>query len=295
MLMITNLDDLYVFVTLVDEGSFTAAAKKLLIPKSTLSRRLTQLEAKLGSELLIRTTRSQQLSESGRLLYCSAKEHIEALSHIEENVGSLINQPQGQLNILLPLEFFNRIISSLIAEFVLKYPKIMINCQHYSGEIPEFDPQFDLCFVLHEQLLPPSNWIAKQLLSFSQSIYASVDFDHTGIQKVEDLTRVECIQEQNNQPWLFRDNDKIQAVYVKGKVILSSPEMRQQATQKGVGMCKLPNYVYEQVSDKTSLKEVHLNKHPIAQQLSVLYQSRKIPVKTRLFLDYFQSHLSKLI
>jgi len=305
--MLTNLDDLYLFVTLVEEGSFTLAAQKMTMPKSTLSRRLAQLEHKLGSELLVRTTRNQELTESGRLLYGAAKEHVEALSKIEEEVGSIIHQPQGQLNILLPLEFFNRIISTLITDFITLYPKIHISCQHYSGEIPDFNPQFDLCFVLHEQLLPASNWISKTLLSFSQSIYAPKNFDSNMINSAEDLAAHNCILAQPSQPWLFRDNDKVQAVYVKGQVTLSSPEMRQQAAEKGLGLCKLPDYILQQdtkLSDNQSknqdnnqsqLKRICLDKQPIAQQLSVLYQSRKIPVKTRTFLDYFQSNIGKLL
>ena len=297
--MLTNLDDLYLFVTLVEEGSFTLAAKKTMMPKSTLSRRLTQLEQKIGSDLLIRTTRSQALTESGRLLYCAAKEHVEALSKIEEEVGSLIHQPQGQLNILLPLEFFNRLISALITDFIALYPKIHISCQHYSDDMPKFDPHYDLCFVLHEQLLPASNWISKTLLSFSQSIYAPANFNSEMINSAEDLTTHNCILAQPSQPWLFRDNDKVQAIYVNGQVTLSSPEMRQQAAEKGLGLCKLPDYVFQQGHNKpnnqSQLQRINLDKQPIAQQLSVLYQSRKIPIKTRTFLDYFQSHIGKLL
>jgi len=293
--MLTNLDDLYLFVTLVEEGSFTLASKKMAIPKSTLSRRLTLLEKKMGSELLIRTTRSQTLTESGRLLYGASKEHVQALSKVKEEIGSLIHQPQGQLNILLPLEFFNRIISVLIADFVQLHPKIHINCQHYSGEVPEFDPHYDLCFVLHEQLLPSSNWIAKTLLSFSQSIFVLESFDSSSINNTSELINHDCILAQKNQPWLFRDEEGVQAVYVNGQVCLSSPEMRQQAAEKGLGICKLPDYVLQQGRKQSKLTKICLDKQPIAQQLSVLYQSRNIPVKTRAFLDYFQGNIGELL
>ena len=170
---LSNLDDLHLFVCLVEAGSFTLAAKELGIAKSKLSRRLVSLEEKLGCELLLRTTRKQELTDSGRLLFCASKEHIDALAKVEEELSSSLNQPQGKLNILLPLEFFNKIISTLIVDFLKRYPKIHLHCQHYSGSVPEFDPKFDLCFVLHEQALPTTNWIAKELLSFPQSIYLS--------------------------------------------------------------------------------------------------------------------------
>jgi len=293
--MITNLDDLLLFVTLVEAGTFTAGAHKLKMPKSTLSRRLAKLEVKLGSELLIRTTRNQTLTESGRLLYCACKSHIEALSKVEEQIGALIDQPQGQLNILLPLEFFNKVISTLIVDFVQLYPKIMLNCQHYSVAMPEFDHHYDLCFVLHEQALPASNWIGKELLSFPQSIYASSEFDVSKIKTPENLSQYPCILSEDSQPWFFRDDNKVQAVYGENRIILTSPEMRLHATQKNLGLCKLADYVLQFTSQESRLQRLILTKEPIAQRLSVLYQSRNIAVKTRTFLDFFQSNIGQLL
>ncbi len=303
---LNNLDDLLLFVTLVETRSFTLAAKKLGMAKSKVSRRLAQLEQKVGSELLIRTTRSQHLTESGRLLFCRCKTHIEALSHAQEELTSLIHEPQGTLNILLPLEFFNQVIGTLISDFCLLYPKIQLNCQHYSGTVPEFSPEFDLSFVLHEQTLPPSNWIAKELLSFSQSIYYSAKFENEvghhelnsllkkNVVEPEQLIDYQCILSEAGEPWLFRDNDKIQVVNVEGRVVLTSPEMRLQASQQGLGLSKSPDYLLQKLHCER-LHKLSLTKPLVAQRLSVLYQSRNIPIKTRTFLDYFQSNIGQLI
>lgn len=298
-----NLDDLRLFVSLVEAGSFTLAAKKLGMAKSKLSRRLVLLEENLGTELLLRTTRKQQLTESGRLLYCSSKEHIAALTQVEETLSSSLNQPQGKLNILLPLEFFNKIISVIIADFLKQYPKINIHCQHYSGSVPEFDPKFDLCFVLHEQTLPATNWIARELLSFPQSIYFSPVAANEAIKaklcqksiSPDQLTKFDCILAEENQPWHFRHNKTIEQVHVTGKVIFSSPEMRLQAGEQGLGLCKLPDYVLNTHQHEEKLRRVKLTHGSVAQRLSVLYQSRNIATKTRTFLDYFQSHVGQLL
>ncbi len=300
---LSNLDDLHLFINLVQAGSFTLAAKELGIAKSKLSRRLVRLEQKLGCELLLRTTRKQALTESGRLLYSASKAHIDALALVEEELSSSLNQPRGTLNILLPLEFFNKIISTLISDFLQSYPKISINCQHYSGAIPEFDPKYDLCFVLHEQNLPASNWIAKALLSFPQSIYLSSTT--TSVQakelvskeniNVEQLASYDCILAEDNQPWHFRNGNKIELVNVNGKVVFSSPAMRLQASEQGVGLCKLPDYVVNNSEQGHNLHRLSLNHECVAQQLSVLYQSRNIASKTRIFLDYFQSNAGQLL
>ncbi|KGJ90672.1 LysR family transcriptional regulator [Colwellia psychrerythraea] len=320
---LSNLDDLHLFVSLVEAGSFTLAAKELGIAKSKLSRRLVLLEKKLGCELLLRTTRKQELTESGRLLFCASKEHIDALTKVEEQLFSSLNQVQGKLNILLPLEFFNKIISTLIGDFLRRYPKINLNCQHYSGAIPEFDPKFDLCFVLHEQVLPSSNWIAKELVSFPQSIYfsplmaATVEIKLLANKKVspEQLSQFDCILADENQPWHFRNIDKVEQVNVSGKLVLSSPEMRLQAAEQGLGLCKLPDYVvknnlkrnkllkhdalrdeqFNNIGQQQGLQRLSLSRESVAQRLSVLYQSRNIARKTRTFLDYFQSNVGKLL
>lgn len=309
----SNLDDLHLFVSLVEAGSFTAAAKELDIAKSKLSRRLVLLEKKLGCELLLRTTRKQELTDSGRLLFCASKEHIDALNKVEEELSSSLHQPQGKLNVLLPLEFFNQIISTLIGDFLSSYPKIHLHCQHYSGSVPEFDPKFDLCFVLHEKTLPTTNWMAKELLSFPQSIYysptqsskvASKLLQEKAIQP-EQLSQYDCILEEEGQPWHFRNGDKIEQVNVNGRVVLSSPEMRLRAAEQGLGLCKLPDYVlknselksgvFKSDSQTQSLQRLSLTHESVAQRLSVLYQSRHVASKTRTFLDYFQSNVGQLL
>jgi len=300
---LSNLDDLHLFVSLVEAGSFTLAAQELGIAKSKLSRRLVLLEQKLGCELLLRTTRKQALTDSGRLLFCACKEHIEALSKVEEELLSSLNQPQGKLNILLPLEFFNNIFSNLIGDFLQRYPKINLHCQHYSGAVPEFDPKFDLCFVLHEQELPATNWIAKELLSFPQSIYISSTRASDSVKALlaqqqilpEQLINFDCILAEENSSWHFRNNEQIAQVNVSGKVVLSSPEMRLLAGEQGLGLCKLPDYLLKNTIEDTRLQRLALSQESVAQRLSVLYQSRRIASKTRTFLDYFQSHAGQLL
>ena len=156
-----------------------------------------QLEQSIGSQLLIRTTRKQQLTESGQLLYQASKAHVDALRGVEEEIGSFIYEPKGQLNILLPLEFFNQIISEVLTDFAKRYPKIKLHCRHYSGSIPESDLPYDLCFVLHESGLPASNWIAKTLLSFPQSIFAAEDFLHTREIDPNELKDFPCILQES--------------------------------------------------------------------------------------------------
>ncbi|WP_017446460.1 LysR family transcriptional regulator [Gayadomonas joobiniege] len=289
--MHTRLDDLLYFVTLVDQGSMSKAAKYLKVPKSRVSRHLSELEQSVGNTLLRRTTRKQSLTESGLLLYRASKPHIDALSKVEEEVSGLVNEPKGELNILLPLEFFNQIMSVLLAEFALLYPKICLHCAHYSQPEPSPTEQFDITFVLHEGPLPASNWIAKSLLSFPQSIYAPPNWDCSSYKVPQDLAEVASVSAHKDDVWFFRQGSQLQAVPVTPRVIFSSPEMRRQAVQRGLGLAKLPNYTCQL---NCQMQKIELTSAPIAQELSVLYQSRDIPLKTRIFLDFFQDNIGRL-
>lgn len=289
-----NLDDLILFSTIIDSGSLTKASKKMGVPKSKLSRRLANLEADLGYQLLIRTTRKQELTESGLLLYRSCKPHLEALSSVENDLHELNTMPKGTLNILLPIEFFNQVISTIVTNYAKQYPDVVVHCSHYSSELPEENYNYDLIFVLHENDLANTNWVGKQLLSFPQSIYSGIGYETDHLKVPEDLEKEHCITSNVNAQWLFRDKRKIQLISVKEKIVLSSPKMRLEATTQDLGVSKLPDYLCQSNRKLLNVKRIQLSKDPVALKLTVLYQSRSIAFKTRKFLEYFQSNIGGL-
>jgi DNA-binding transcriptional LysR family regulator len=289
--LIDAFNGYFYFVKIVEQGSITKASQVLSIPKSKLSRRLALLEQELGSQLLIRTTRKQELTESGLLLYQACKPHIEALSVMENLVHDTQNKVKGKLSILLPLEFFNKVISALITEFAFQYPNIEIHCQHYSSIYPEFDHQYDLVFVLHEEALPTSNWVGKTLLSFPQSIYVNKSQVAGFSRTVEELVNHRAIASSENEQWLFRNKDSVQVFLPNITMVLSSNEMRLEACQRGMGIVKLPDYIGR---NNQKIQSLNIDEKVMAQQLTILFQSRNIPAKTRTFLDYFQSKLGCL-
>ncbi|GLX79279.1 LysR family transcriptional regulator [Thalassotalea insulae] len=289
--MIGAIEHYLFFTAIVEQGSITKAAQHLGLPKSKLSRRLALLEQQLGTQLLNRTTRNQVLTESGRLLYNNCKPHIDALTDAQTLVTNAISVVKGKLNLLLPLEFFNKVISSLITDFAISYPEIEIHCHHYSQSQPPVDYQYDLVFVLHEQALPSSNWIGRTLLSFPQSIYIAQASKLPLFNEIADISLQSAIFSSEQEQWLFRVADEFKVVTPKQVMVLSSPEMRVEACQRGIGMIKLPDYIGK---NNTLLRPVNLKHHLVAQQLTLMYQNRNIPAKTRIFLDYFQSKIGRL-
>ncbi len=289
--MSSDLNQLALFVTLVDSGSFTLAAQHLNITKSKLSRHIKALESEMSTQLIIRTTRSQRLTETGRLLYQRCKPHIEALSVAEEDVGSLLSEAKGELKLLFPLEFFNNTISDLVIEFSLKYPKIELICCHYSVNLPENVSDYDLSFILHEGDLPDSNLIARPLLSFPQSLFVAMNYDCKGLSSLSELPLGQCVMASKHESWQFRDGNNVELVKIGRRIVFESPEMRLAAVKQGLGIAKLPNYSCQ---GDCNLKKLQLDKEPLAQQLSVVFQSRALLFKTRLFLDFLQANIARI-
>ncbi|WP_286234741.1 LysR family transcriptional regulator [Thalassotalea sediminis] len=283
-----QLDNYRIFVAIVESGSFTKAAQKLAVPKSRISRRLLLLEQQLGSQLLIRTTRKLQLTDAGQLLYKQCQPHIAALEEVDQFIYDSQFHVKGVLTLLLPLEFFNQVIGELITTFALQYPELQIQCQHYTGITPQFDHKYDLVFVLHEHALPDSQWVSKVLLSFPQSIYIA---DKANNKQMNELSDFKAILADKNEKWYFRDNGRIIERQPTATMILASPEMRVKACEQDIGAVKLPDYIGTRSS---TIKVAKVSQPLVAQQLSVLYHSRNIPMKTRVFLDFFQSNIGCL-
>src|SRR6266550_3137321 len=115
-------NDLLLFAHVVDDGSFTRAALRLGLPKSTVSRRLAALENQLGERLLQRTTRKFAVTEFGR----SVLEHARQVATEVEAAASLAQhrqiEPSGRLRISMPSDFANLVLGNFLAEFIEKYP-----------------------------------------------------------------------------------------------------------------------------------------------------------------------------
>src|SRR6476661_1825812 len=115
-------NDLLLFARVVDEGSFSRAAERLSLPKSTVSRRVAALEAQLGERLLLRTTRKLTVTDFGLAV-------LEHAHHVAEDVAAATSlahnrqiEPSGRLRVTMPGDLANVVLAPLLAAFVLRYP-----------------------------------------------------------------------------------------------------------------------------------------------------------------------------
>jgi len=289
-----DLNGVAVFIETIKQGSITRAAQVLGKPKSTLSRQLAEFEDQLGVKLIERTTRQLNLTEAGRELFTQAQSLVEELSEIQTSIGAYQRQPKGNLTLLWPQELFSSQMADLIAEFVQSWPQISLCGTQYFGSLPAFDAAYDLQFLLHQQQLPPSDWIARSLMSIPNDIYIASHCKAKAPKSLKALSHCACILQTNEHEWLFREGSKIHAIPVNGRLTLNSPDMRMQAAIRGLGVVRLPLYLAEPYVRRGALIALQFEEKPVADQLSVIYKSRQLPLKTRLFLEHFQNHIGRL-
>jgi len=294
-----KLDNLKLFVKTLQAGSVTQAAKDLAMPKSSLSRHLTELETEFNIRLLDRRPRNLAATEAGQLLYNQAAPLMEGLEDVSHFMEGWREEPRGALKILLPQEFFNQQIGQLAIEFMDQYKEICLTINHYSGELPNNNRDYDLTFAVHDRPLPASDSIVRELMSLPQGIYCSPHCaTQITINELSDLSNYKVILENGESSWQFHKRQEKRtetiSIPVFGRLNMNSAEMRLIGAIRGMGMIKLPQYIADQQLRLGAIKQVSTPCPLEAQTVSVLYPTRMIPRKTKTFLDFIQDNIGRL-
>lgn len=166
--------DMRMFVAVVDAGSISGAAERLEVAKSAVSRRLTDLEARLGAELLHRTTRRLGLTDSGRAFFERAQRILADLEEAEQAVSQAHGAIRGRLKVALPLSFGLLHLAGLINEFLSLHPEVEFDLDFNDRQIDLMQEGFDLAIRIAR--LPDSSLIARKLAPIRHALCASPDY-----------------------------------------------------------------------------------------------------------------------
>ena len=290
-----KLDNLDLFVKTLHSGSITQAAKDLDMAKSSLSRRLTELESEFNIRLLDRRPRNLAATEAGQLLYDQVAPLMEGLDEVSSFMEHWREQPRGSLKMLLPIEFFNEDMGQLAIEFMEKYKEIQLTVSHYSGQLPQESRQFDLSFAVHDRPLPASDLIARSLMSLPQDIYVSPHCaSKINISELNQLSQQQAILQSGENDWHFRGDQGAISIPVLARLTMDSEQMRIMGAMRGMGMIKLPRYVAEAHVRKGALCRLQTPTQLEAQTVSVVYPGRVMPKKSRALLEFIQDNIGRL-
>ncbi|GAB3626762.1 LysR family transcriptional regulator [Pandoraea terrae] len=169
--MIDDLNDMLIFAEVVRSGSITRAGERLSLPKATVSRRLSKLEARLGTRLLHKTTRRLELTEVGEAYYERCLPILEEVEETRDFASQLSNKPRGRLRVTAPGDFAMEWLAVPLATFCAAYPEITVEIDLSSRQVDLIAERVDV--AIRAGHLSDSTLVARPLLELSRSLYAS--------------------------------------------------------------------------------------------------------------------------
>jgi DNA-binding transcriptional LysR family regulator len=293
-----EFQDLRLFVSVVDNGSFTRAAEQEDLPTSTLSRRLRKLEDELGLRLLERTTRSVQVTELGEEFYERCLSIIEEVDSTRASLQRKQDSPGGRLRIYAPTEFTRVHFEDIIPSFAEHFPDITLELFTTDGGHNLVDTRIDV--MIHIEEPQDSSYIGKKLTVATTNYYASTKYlERFGEpQSPGDLEQHECILEAYNphgyNRWLFPDEDQTLEVPVHGRYVTDSTYMALRLMERGLGVSMLPDYICREGLEAGRLQKLFGGRYEISHNIYLLYPSRRyVPSKVRVFLDFLEEKFPK--
>lgn len=279
-----------VFVAVVENGGFSAAARKLGISKSAVSKRINLLEDHLGVRLLHRTTRKLSLTEAGERYLEHAAEALAAANQAEDAVTQLQGEPQGQLRINAPMSFGRLHVAPLIPKFLKRYPRLQIDLVMDDRKVDLVAEGFDLS--IRGGILPDSTLIARKLAPIHQVLCASPEYiERHGLPgKPEELTGHNCVLfslSSDANKWTLIDADGSQSVLVSGSYQVNNSEALLEALRAGVGIGRLPTFVAgPDLKTGRLVKLFESWRIPDFAMYAVFPEREYLPAKVRVFLDF---------
>jgi DNA-binding transcriptional LysR family regulator len=246
--MILDLNDLQFFVRVAEDHSFTQAARRLQVPKSTVSRAIQRLEKRLGLRLVERTTRRVSLTEIGELYMNHCRRVMEEAEQADLAVGAFLAEPRGRLRVGAPVPFARFVLGPLLADFAARYPLLQIDVQLLSGDVFPRDGSLDV--LVRAGAVGDAGLLVRWLLRVRLGIYASPRYLelHGRPETPAALRMLPCVttscdtvggESTGSATWKLRRGQEVAEVKMDVRVSVPDPAINQQLTVAGVGLAAL--------------------------------------------------------
>jgi DNA-binding transcriptional LysR family regulator len=287
-------NDLLIFARVAELGSFSRAAERLGLPKSTVSRRLAALEQRMGERLLLRTTRRQTLTEFGLQLLEHARQVVAEL----DAVGLLREQrqaaPSGRLRVSMPGDFANMVLVDSLAAFMALHPAISLELDLSPRRVDLLGEGFDVAIRMGD-LADDALLVASKLAVFTHGLYASPGYlaEHGDPQTPDDLAGHAAVRLMRGNGeaagWTLLQGEQRWTGVPAGRVSANSPEMLIRLASAGAGIAAVPDHYAVADVRAGALRRVLPGWDLPTSTAWAVYPGRKLmPAKTRAFVDMLQ-------
>ncbi|MDB5983662.1 MAG: LysR family transcriptional regulator [Pseudomonas sp.] len=290
-----DLNDIAIFVQIVDAGSFVGAARRIGVPSNTLSRRIKQLEENLEVRLLHRSTRKLVLTEAGQSLYERSAAQISQLIEVSREFVGGSQVPAGRVRVAAPADFFEIFLMSWIEDFLARYPKVHLDFVLSDERSDLIAEGIDVAF--RAGVLPDSSLVARRISTGRQMLAASPAYlqAHGAPVDIDALADHACIRSSDasgQKAWqLVGPHGPVQ-ISVSGRFSANTAQAQLKAAAAGLGICLLPEAILRGSLKAGLLVEVLAGYGRPNNDFSLVYPSRRqIPAAVTAFVEHAVVHL----
>jgi DNA-binding transcriptional LysR family regulator len=291
-------NDLLIFARVAEAGSFTRAAERIGLPKSTVSRRIALLEERLGERLIQRTTRRLLLTEFGHLLL----EHARHVAAEVDAVNALSEYrqifPSGKLRVSLPNDIAKLLLNNMLSEFITRYPAVSLELDLSPRRVDLLGENFDLALRMGE--LPDDALLAAHRLAvLTCGLYASPDYlARRGTpEQPDDLLHHDTLRifERDREPtaWTLMLGNERWSGTPRQHSSANAPEMLVILARAGAGIAAVPDVFAESGMQHGALTRVLPDWEVPSHTAWAVFPGRRLmPSKTRAFIEMLEVALS---
>ena len=238
-----NWDDFEAFCQVVEHGGFTAAARALDRPKSSLSVAVTRLEEQLGTRLLERTTRSLRLTDAGESLYRDVSRPLAELREVAVDALAKGERVQGTLHLAAPYEFGAHHLARVACTVMAQHPQLKVHLDVEHARVALFDRNYDVVFSAMEHAGSPSSVVTRRVFTLERSLFAAPELlaRHPELASPEDLDAMPLLAGADDTRWEFTGrHGTLAGVEVRTPRLRSgNASVRMEAALAGLGVARI--------------------------------------------------------
>lgn len=290
-----NLNEALVFARVVQAGSFTAAARLLGMPKSSVSKKVADLEERLGVRLLQRTTRTLGLTDAGRVYFERCARIIDELEEADQAVAELQAAPRGVLRVTVPLSF--GVLGSIVAGFLSEHPGVQVEMVCTDKLVDLVQDGFDV--AIRAGPLQDSSLVARKLGTIKRVLVASPAYlrKRGSPRAPEDLAEHACIAFGGGPTpalWCLEFEGRRRDVRVSPRFTVNDFEMMIDAARAGVGIAWVMDFLAANELREGRLRHVLPEWCSVETPVHAVYPTvRHLSPKVVRFIDCLREHLSR--
>ena len=277
------------FVTVVEGGGFSEAARRLGVSKALISKQVNQLEDSLAVRLLNRTTRKVTATSSGQAYFEQCRPLLDEIEELDSSMQSVNANPRGEIHIAAPITFAEMHLMSLVSNYSRRYPDVTVNLDLTDRIVDLVEERIDVAIRIGN--LGDSALVSRKLGNISMQLCASPDYlsENSDPRTPHQLIDHQCVVDSNypgGSHWTLGAEEKVVTVDVQTRLMVNSARAGRELVISGHGIGYLPSFAIADDVSQGRLKVLLPEYSSESIGVYAVYQHRKhLSAKIRLFID----------